>query len=539
MNEVVVLPYLFSIARRGTAALLLLLVALFSFAAAQEQGGTLVFAGNQEPAIIDPVLMSGNVNEKQVVAQIFETLVYMDQEQTVHPGIAESWESSEDKRVWHFRIKEGVKFHNSDTLDATAVAEQFEFVRTNDDMVGGVWSILKPALVSAEVTRDDGDVVTVTLSEPRPDFLVDLADPGFGISNIRYIQEAGQEAGFEPIGSGPFKFKRWVRGSRIVLERNPDWTWGSSIFEDVGPAYLDELVFRFIPEAQTRLATLETGETHFIDLLPFADIQRMTGDDRFAVTEFLLPGMPQMNYLNTQLAPTDELAVRQAINYATDKQGIADVVYFGLVEPAYGPLSRAFAEYDRSLEEMYPYDPETAEQLLEEAGWVDSNGDGVREKDGQRLSVTIVENKSWNDWVYMLQALLQDVGFDAEVLTTQGPSNTAATASGDYAIPSMGSVFASVTQMTRNWHSDGYGTYPSGHFWDKPELDRMLESAELEVDLDVRKEKYIEIQRYIMENALMVPIFELYFYAAHANNLKDFVVDVTGFYKYFAMAHFE
>lgn len=515
---------------------LVLSFTVMSFGVAQEAGGSIVFAGNQEPASIDPTLMSGNVNEREVAAQIFDTLVYVDQAQIVHHGLATEWSSSDDKTVWTFEIVEGATFHNGDPLDAEAVAAQFEFVRTNEVMLGGTWSGLKPVIESAEVSGENS--VVLTLSEPRPDLLIELADPGFGISNIAYIEEVGQDAGFEPVGSGPFMFDEWVTGSHITLVRNPDWTWGPvAMFGTSGPAYLDELTFRFIPEAQTRLATLETGETDFIDLVPFADVQRMLDNPQFTITRFLLPGMPQMNYMNTRISPTDELLVRRAINYAIDKQAIVDTVYFGLVEPAYGPLSAAFPEYDPSLEEMYGYDPDMAGELLEEAGWTDSNGDGIREKDGEALSVTIVENKSWNDWVYIMQGYLQEVGFDANVLTTQGPSNTAAIASGDHELPSMGDVFASATLMTRDWHSSGYGTFPSGHFWDEPELDRMLESAEGETDTDKRTEMYHEIQQYIMENALMVPIFELYFYAAHSNGLTGFAVDGTGYYKYFAGAY--
>jgi peptide/nickel transport system substrate-binding protein len=525
----------------GPASLVLVLTLAISLviplALAQSAGGSMVFAGNQEPASIDPTLMSGNVNEREVAAQLFDTLVYIDQDQVVHGGLATSWNASDDKTVWTFEIVEGATFHNGDPLDAAAVAAQFEFVRTNDDMLGGTWSGLKPAIVSAEATGPA--TVVVTLAEPRPELLVDLANPGFGISNIAYIEEVGATAGFEPIGSGPFMFSEWVNGSHITLVRNPDWTWGSeAMFGTTGPAHLEELTFRFIPEAQTRLATLETGETHFIDLVPFADVQRMLDSDRFTITRFLLPGMPQMNYMNTQMSPTDDILVRRAINHAIDKQAIVDTVYFGLVEPAYGPLSAAFPEYDPSLEGMYPYDPERAAELLDEAGWVVGPG-GVRVKDGERLQVTIVENLSWNDWVYMMQAYLQEVGFDAEVLTTQGPSNTAAIASGEHALPSMGDVFASATQMTRDWHSDGYGTFPSGHFWDQPELDAMLERAQVETDTEARTQMYHEIQRYIMENALMVPVFELYFYAAHANGLQGFAVDGTGFYKYCAGAFFD
>lgn len=515
-----------------------LLALMLGAAFAQNRGGSIVFASNLEPASIDPTLMSGQVNEAEVIAQIFENLVYMDQDQYVHGGLARSWDSSPDKKIWTFEIIDGASFHNGDPVNAEAVAAQFEYVRTSDSLVGGTWGRLKPALESVSV--NDAGAVVVVLTDSRPDFLVELAEPGFAISNIAYIKQVGAEAGFKPVGSGPFMFKEWVNGSHITLVRNPNWTWGSQgMFLTAGPAKLDEITFRFIGEAQTRLATLETGETNFIDLVPFMDVQRMLDNPKYSISGFLLPGMPQMNYMNTRISPTNDLLVRQAVLHAVDKQAIIDTVYFGLTEPAYGPLSKAFPEYDPALESMYPYDPEKAEELLTEAGWVDTNGDGIREKDGKTLKVVLVENQSWNDWVYMMQGYLQEVGFDASVLTTQGPSNTAAIASGDYALPAMGDVFASATQMTRDWHSEGYGTFPSGHFWDDPALDRMLESAESETDTAARMTKYRELQHYIMDNALMIPIFELYFYAAHSNDLHGFVVDNTGYYKYFAGAYLE
>lgn len=494
----------------------------------------LVFSGNQEPASIDVVTMSGNVNERQVAGQIFETLVYMDQSQTIYPGLAAEWERSDDATVWTFQLVEGVTWHDGTPFTAQSVVDYFTYVR--DNPVGSGPGTIKAAISAAEAVDDL--TVQVTLNAPRPDFLIELADPGLAIGNIANLAAMGEDAGFNPVGTGPFKFSEWIRGSEIILERNPDWNWASPMFNLEGPSLIEELVFRFTPEAQTRLASLEAGEVDFVDLLPFQDVARVREDERFTVTGFLLPGMPQMNYMNTQMAPTDDINVRKAIIYATDKQGIIESVYFNMVEPAYGPLSRAFPEYEPALEEMYSYDPEMAMQLLDEAGW-EMGPDGVRVKDGQRLEVTIVENKSWNDWVYVLQANLQAVGFDAEVLTTQGPSNTEAITSGNYQVPAMGDVFAAASQMTRDWHSEGFGTFPSGHFYASEELDSMLKTAETELDPEVRRQMYSDIQTYIMENALMVPIFELYFYAAHGNNLQGFIVDGTGFYKYFASAYFE
>ncbi|MBW7915483.1 MAG: hypothetical protein H3C53_02175 [Trueperaceae bacterium] len=522
--------------RRWTAAAMLLAAVLFgALAFAQPSANRLVFASNLEPGSIDPSLMSGQVNEAEVIAQIYETLVYLSADHEFVPGLATSWSASDDATTWTFTIRQGVKFHNGDPLTAQNVADQFTFAQDAPDLVGGTWGRLVDVVKSVAVNGND---VVVTLNTPRPDFLVELAGPSFSISNIAYVKAVGREAGYQPVGTGPFVFKEWVNGSHITLVRNPDWTWGSSLISDGGPAKLDEVVFRFIPEAQTRLATLESGETQFVDLVPFGDIVRLRDSDAFAVTGFQLPGMPQMNYLNTSIAPTNELAVRQAINYAVDKQAIVDTVYFGMTEPAYGPLSNVFPEYDPSLESMYPFDPEKAEQLLTDAGWVDANGDGVREKDGKPLQVVLVENKGWNDWVYLMQAYLQDVGFDASVLTTQGPSNTAAIASGEYAVPAMGDVFATASLMTKDWNRAGYGTFPSSHFWEGPELDDMLYAAEVETNPEERIAKYREIQQFIMKEALMVPIFELYFYAAHDKALVDFVVDGTGYYKYFGKARY-
>lgn len=498
-------------------------------------GGRLVFAGNEEPESIDAIDVV-SVNAIEVVAQIFETLVYIDQSGKVFPGLATEWERSDDATTWTFKLVQTAKWHDGTPFNAQSVVDHFEYIRTSDNIKGSISSGLKPILVKTE--KVDDFTVTITLNAPRPDFLVDLAEPAAGIDNIANLTKLGPDAGANPIGTGPFKFKEWIRGSQITLVPNPDWTWGSPVLGASGPPKIDELVFRFIPEAQTRLATLEAGETNFVDLLPFQEMARLREDTRFTVSGFLLPGMPQMNYLNTALAPTDDINVRKAIIYATDKQSIIESVYFGLVEPAYGPLSRVFPEYDPAIESLYSFDPEQAKQLLDEAGWVPGD-DGVRVKDGQRLEVTIVENKSWNDWVYLLQSNLQDVGFDAKVLTTQGPSNTQAIASGSYQVPAMGDVFTAASQMTRDWESKGYGTFPSGHFWKDPALDTMLYAAQSELDPAKRKAKYSEIQFYIMENALMVPIFELYFYAAHSENLKGFVVDGSGFYKWFAGAYFE
>lgn len=186
----------------------------------------LIFFGNLEPASIDVVTMSGNVNERQVAAQIFETLVYMDQSQQIYPGLAREWKRSEDATVWTFTIASGVTWHDGTPFTAQSVVDYFEYVR--DNPVGSGPGALKAVIDSARAI--DETTVELTLTAPRPDLLIELADPGMGIGYANYLKRVGADAGFNPIGTGPFKFKEWVRGSQIVLVRNPEWTWGSPMF---------------------------------------------------------------------------------------------------------------------------------------------------------------------------------------------------------------------------------------------------------------------------------------------------------------------
>lgn len=164
----------------------------------------LVFFGNLEPASIDVITMTGNVNERQVAAQIFETLVYMDQSQQIYPGLAREWSRSDDAKTWTFKLVSGVKWHDGAPFTAQSVVEYFEYVR--DNPVGSGPGSLKSVIGSARAINET--TVELTLTAPRPDLLIELADPGMGIGNAAYVKRVGADAGFNPIGTGPFKFAR-------------------------------------------------------------------------------------------------------------------------------------------------------------------------------------------------------------------------------------------------------------------------------------------------------------------------------------------
>ena len=337
------------------------------------------------------------------------------------------------------------------------------------------------------------------------------------------------------MGTGPFIFEEWLPGSHVKVRKNPDYNWASPMFIHDGPAYLDEIVFQYIQEDATRTAALESGDADVIARVPYADAGRLEETDGLGIISNFIPGVPQHNAINVSISPTDELAVRQAINYATDKQGIADVVYFGLTVPAYGPVTKWDKEaYNPEVERLYNYDPEKAMELLEGAGWVDEDGDGIREKDGETLKVIIGQNEGWNEWVEFLQANLIAVGFDAEISTLSGAANNERGDSCTEQMPCNGGVSIDPLDL-----KTFFGTQASSNWacLDDAELDQLILDAQSTLDMDERNELIKQIQMHLMENAYEVPIVELAFYTGIKDSVKGITFDATAFYPWLYEAY--
>ena len=495
-------------------------------------GGTIVFGTNQEPSQLD-AFASTTVNDQAVVAQIYETLVILGQGMQIHPGLATSWSLGPDAMSVRFNLREGVSFHNGDPFNAQVVKAHFD--RMKGDVSGSQTALIATNYQDTEVIDDY--TVELVFSAPVPDILIDLAAPGAAITNAAAVEALGADAGQQPIGTGPFIFEEWVEGSHISLVRNPDWTWGEfSFYGTTGPARAERLIFRFIPDDQTRTAALSTGEIHFLDLVPFQNIAPLEQLDGVTVEGFSLPGLPQVNYISPAISPTSDIRVRKAILHAVDQEEIVKLVFFGKAPRAYGPLSSDFAEYDPIVETYYPYDPDLSAQLLDEAGWT-LGDDGLRRQGDETLRARIIENRSWNPWVTLLQDQLRKIGFDAEVITLEGGGYFQDTGENIYELASMGDVFGSPATLRRDFHSSsiGPGNINVGHI-DDPRLDSLLDAASVETNLGVRAEILSEVQRYIMDQAYIVPIIELHFFTAFSNDLSGFSVDGTGFYKYFGGA---
>lgn len=495
-------------------------------------GGSLVFGGNQEPAGIDPY-SAITVDALQVTGQIYENLVYLPQGKLEPaPGLATKWSNSPDFTEFTFTLRPNVKFQNGDPLDAAAVVAHFDRLKSDSSVPGAIMAALKPVYKGGEAV--DATTVKLTFSQPQPLLLLSLADPGAAITDAKYVAQVGADAPRKPMGSGPFKFVSWTQGVEIDLERNPDWTWGNAdLFGTSGPAKLDTLTFKYLNDAQTRTAALEAGDVKFIDLVPFQNLGSLRTNPALQVLGVPLPGLPQGNWMNTQKAPFDDIKVRQAAQFALDRSAVISTVYFDLVKPAYGPLTPDFPDYVQTAETMYPFNKDKAKSLLDEAGWVPDQATGIRHKNGKALTVRILENRGWNDWVTVLQDQLRDVGFDAQVVTEEGGGYYAAAGSQEYEMPSMGSVDTNPVQVMSYFTQKNLAGGVNG-FGTDPKIEQMYKDASTEIDPAKRSDIVKQWQTYSMEQSYWMSVFQFQFFSAFDKNLKGLVVDGSGFYKYFA-----
>jgi peptide/nickel transport system substrate-binding protein len=299
-------------------------------------------------------------NADNVGTQIFEGLTWVDDAGTMTPALAESWEISEDGTEYTFKLREGVKFHNGEDFDAQDVLTSWEAGK--DPANAYAYDVERTT--SVEVIDDY--TVKLTSAAPDPLFLRFLAQ-SWAIIPTDYFNEVGLEGIEEnPVGTGAFKFVEWVEGDRIVLEAFEDY-W------DEGLPKVARLVFRPIPEEATRIAAVQTGEIHIANRLPPDEAQRLLGVENVQVVRYPNDRVFYISFNNLTSGigtPIEDPLVRQAMNYAVDRQAIIDALFNGYADLSTGFMTPGNLGYNADIE-PYPYDPDKARELLAEAGYPD------------------------------------------------------------------------------------------------------------------------------------------------------------------------
>ncbi|HEV8310261.1 MAG TPA: ABC transporter substrate-binding protein [Methylomirabilota bacterium] len=391
--------------RRGLCALAALVaVALLVTGPAGQprRGGILTWATHQDVDQTDVhksfALLTGMVLGRNV----FDRLVEHNEKLELVPRLAERWETSGDGRTWTFHLRKGVKFHDGTPFNAEAVKFNIDrALNPENRLLAGRFAYA--GVQAAEVVSEHA--VRLVTKEPVGALLDNMADSGFGaIQSPKSIKEA-PVSGIVPTGTGPFKLASWTRGDQLVLEANPDY-WD-------GRPNLDRVVVRPVPEGGTRASLLETGEAQLIAQVPLQDVKRLQGNRSLAVD---VPAATSWQYIALDTQKLADVRVRQALNHAVDKRQIVQTNLFGVGRVADSPIGSGYRMY--ASVGSYDYSPERAKQLLAEAGWRPGAG-GILEKDGQRLSLTLLiptaGHSGWPEMAQAVQAYLKAVGVEVKL----------------------------------------------------------------------------------------------------------------------------
>lgn len=496
-------------------------------AAAQPvRGGKLAVGMAGEPIGLDPGGPS-NVNSHTLEMHMFDSLLAMDTDFRIYPWLATAWRLSDDQKSYIFTLRRDVKFHDGTPFNAEAVKFTFDRIPKPETKSTSAVAILGPFYDTSEVI--DPYTVAVKFKQPYAPFLGGVTTAFLGIVSPTAAQKFGPDFPLNPIGTGPYRFKEWVQKQSCTMVRNPDYAWASELFKNRGTGYLDEITYRFVPESATRQALIDTGEAQLIDSVPTQNVARVRNNASQQMLTPLRTGAPKMVDLNCKKAPLDQVEVRRALNHAFNRDELVRTLFQGVFPAASAPLSPATFGYDKSVEGMYPYDVNRAAQLLDQAGWTMGSG-GVREKGGQqfKLNCLIGTAEEDNAIAQIMQAQLKPLGIQIDINVIAGTALTTAKQQGQHHIGYKIGVYQDPDILGIYFHSRSIGGF-NYTFYENPELNALFDEGIAAFDPEKRKQIYARIQRLMMEQAILIPIYYLSNLSAASAKLQGVFSDTAGY----------
>ena len=441
---------------------------------------------------------------REVMFNVFEGLMKPTPDGDLTPAIAESYTVSEDHKTYTFTLREGVKFHNGDTLTAEDVV--YSINRCAAATETGIVQVEAFSVIEA-VEAVDERTVTITISEPSNEF-------------ISYLTTAVLPADYTeqdtaPVGTGPFRFVSRTAQDSIVLERFEDY-WGT-------PAQLDKVTLKIIENADSLMMSLQSGAIDLCSHLTSTQVDQL-GDD-FTVAEGTM-NLVQALYLNNAVAPFDDVRVRQALSYAVDKQGIIDLAFDGYGSPIGSSMYPAFGKYVyEDPTDYYAYNPEKAKELLAQAGY----------PDGFEMTITVPSNyKPHMDTAEVLVQQLAAVGVTATILPVEWESWVSDTYTGRQFQSTVVGVDAA--NMTARALLERFtSTYGSNFInYNSANYDALFQQALATYDDAEQTALYKAMERDLTENAANVYIQDLADLVAVRQGLEGvvfypiYVLDLSG-----------
>jgi glutathione transport system substrate-binding protein len=493
----------------------LLAVALPSRGLAAEK--VITIAQYADGVSLDPQHTNDNASYS-IEKPMLEGLIGFNEKMEQIPQLAEKWDASPDARVYTFHLRKGVKFHDGTPFNAAAVKANFDRVRNPDNKLRR-YTLYK---VISQIDVLDDYTVRFTLFEPFGAMIATFAHPAGGINSPTAVQKYGQDYEKHPVGTGPYKFAEWVPNDHITLVKNPDY------WDKANEAKVDKIIIKPVPEEGTRIAMLQKGDAQFINFVPYIQAEAVKADRNLSLasTEAIYTFWVAMN---VQKKPFNDLRVRQALNYAIDKEAVIKAVLRGQGKPADSPLAPRVWGY--TPVKTYPYDPAKAKALLAEAGY--PNGFKTVLRGGAATDV--------KDAMVAIQGQLKQVGVDVEVLALPAAALSAerflppAENKGemDFAgwSPSTGDADWGIRPLLtkENWPPTNFTI----GFYTNPRVEASIKAGLETADAAKRKAAYAEAQRVIMDDCPWIFLWVNNLLGGSRANVGGISIqpDAIGFYR--------
>ncbi|AJF06931.1 peptide-binding protein [Geoalkalibacter subterraneus] len=463
-------------------------------------GGTLIQGTIGEPSNLIPAIASDGASSA-INGLVYNGLVRYDKDLNIEGELAHSWEISDDGRTITFHLREGVRWHDGTPFTSADVLFTYQLLVDPDTPT----AYAERYMQVSKAETPDAHTFRVHYEKPLASALISW---GVGI-HPRHLLE-GQDVtasplSRSPVGTGPYRFVEWKTGEKIELKANPDY------FE--GEPFIQRVVYRFIPDPSTMFLELQSGGLDMMDLTPI-QYARQTETPAFK-RNFNKYRYPAFGYtylgFNLRRPLFQDKRVRQAFAHAINKQEIVDGVLLGLGQIATGPYKPGTWPYNPDVR-RYAYDPEQARTLLAEAGWRDSDGDGVVEKDGRDFSFVLMTNQGNDSRIKageIIQRRLADIGIDVKLRVVEWASFLKEFINpGDFDALIMGWNIPMDPDGYNVWHSSK--TRPGElNFinFQNAEVDELLEKGRRTLDQEQRKAYYDRFQEILAEEQPYVFLF--------------------------------
>ena len=500
-------------------------------------GGTLRFARNTDSEILDPVLNNANA-DIWILTSLYSTLILpLPDGNGLQPGLATKWTASPDGKTYTLTLREGAKFADGSPVTTDDVV--WSLNRARNPSIG-IWNFLLVSI--ADVTAPDDHTIVITLKNPDPSIPAALATFNSAIMPHKLFEaakgandtEKANNFALHPIGAGPFVLSSWERGSKMVLKRNPYYFGTDSAGRHL--PYLDEVDLSIVPDDATRILQLQAGQIDATEFIPYERVKELQGDPN--LTMDLFPST-QVTYLQVNASPKlndgtpnplSNEKVRQALNYAIDKEAIIKVVTHDLGTPMHSFMASTTPLYYGGDGPAYPFNIARAQELLKEAGY---------DKGFTLTALAQAGHANDTTTLTLIQQMWATLGVTLKIQQMDGTTLDNRRNSMDFQLLS---AFWTNDIGDPNEITNYCAYYPNvkSEFsgWKNDKVDALYVQSQSELDPAKRAEEYKEIQQIFVAETPTVFMYESPFAAATRKNVIGFLQSPLG-NDHFEMAYIE